>query len=236
MVYRADLAIAATVRDFAEAVDELSAGPKTRDAWVAGGREAYERKITPKPSGLKIDPAQVVKSLRDTLPEDAIITNGAGTYTGYVHRYYTFKSFKTQLAPTSGAMGYGFPAAIAAQIVHPERTVVCFAGDGGFLMASPELATAVRYDVPVIVVLINNSSYGSIRMHQEREYPGRKFATDLNNPDFVALAMAYGAHGERVETIEAFPEAFERARRTRKPAILEIRIDIETMLAANPRK
>ena len=175
-----------------------------------------------------------MKYLRDTLREDAIITNGAGTYTGYVHRYYTFKSFKTQLAPTSGAMGYGFPAAIAAQIVHPERTVVGFAGDGCFLMASPELATAVRYDLSVIVVLINNSSYGSIRMHQEREYPGRKFATVLNNPDVVALA--YGARGERVETIEAFPEAFERARRTRKPAIPEIRIDIETMLAANPRR
>lgn len=236
MVYRPDLAIAATVRDFAEAAAEIEPGPLTRDIWIAEGRAAYERKITPRPTSLSIDPAAVVKYLRETLPEDAIVSNGAGTYTGYVHRYFTFKTFRTQLAPTSGSMGYGFPAAIAAQIVHPGRTVVCFAGDGCFLMASPELATAVRYRLPVVVVLINNSSYGSIRTHQEREYPGRVFATDLNNPDFVALARAYGAHGERVERTEDFPAAFERARRNDGPSILELRIDLETMLAANPRK
>lgn len=236
MVYRADLAIAATVGDFAEAVADLEPGPKTRDAWISEGRAAYERKITPKPTSLTIDPAQVVRHLRETLPDDAIVTNGAGTYTGYVHRYYTFKRFGTQLAPTSGSMGYGFPAAIAAQILHPDRTVVCFAGDGCFLMASAELATAVRYRLPVVVVLINNSSYGSIRMHQERDYPGRTFATDLNNPDFVALAKAYGAHGELVEKTEDFAAAFERAKSTGKPSILELRIDIDTMIAANPRK
>ena len=236
MVYRADLPIAATVRDFADAVGDLEAGPKTREAWISAGRAAYEKKITPKANALPLDVAQVVKHLRENLPDDAIITNGAGTYTGYVHRYYTFRSFKTQLAPTSGSMGYGFPAAIAAKLVHPDRTVVCFAGDGCFLMASQELATAMRYDLPVVVVLVNNSSYGSIRMHQEREYPGRVFATGLNNPDFVALAKAYGAHAETVETTGDFPAAFERAVASGKTALLELKIDIEVMVAANPRK
>ena len=132
-------------------------------------------------------------------------------------------------------MGYGFPAAIAAKMVHPDRPVICFAGDGCFLMASQELATAIRYELPVIVVLVNNSSYGSIRMHQEREYPGRIFATGLNNPDFVALAKAYGAYGELVETTDAFAGAFARAA-SGKPAVLELRIDIELMVKANPRK
>ena len=235
-VYRADVAIAATVRDFAEAVADIKPGPKKRAEWIAGGRAGYDKKITPKQSGLALDVAQVVKYLRETLPDNAIITNGAGTYTGYVHRYYTFRTFKTQLAPTSGAMGYGFPAAIAAKIVHPDRPVVCFAGDGCFLMASQELATAIRYELPVIVVLVNNSSFGSIRMHQEREYPGRIFATGLNNPDFVALAKAYGAYSELVSTTEEFAGAFARATASGKPALLELKIDIEVMVAANPRK
>lgn len=236
MVYRADLPIAANVRDFAEAVSELRAGPRKRAAWISEGRSAYERKITPKPNDLPLDVAQVVKYLRETLPADAVVTNGAGTYTGYVHRYYSYRSFRSQLAPTSGSMGYGFPAAIAAKLVHPERTVVCFAGDGCFLMASQELATAIRYDLPVIVVLVNNSSYGSIRMHQEREYPGRTFATGLNNPDFVALARAYGADGELIERTQDFPAAFERAKTSAKPYLIELRIDIEVMVKANPRK
>lgn len=235
-VYRADMAIAATVADFAEAVADIKPGSKTREKWIAEGRAAYDRKITPKPTGLPLDVAQVVKYLRETLPDNAIIANGAGTYTGYVHRYYTFRSFKTQLAPTSGAMGYGFPAAIGAKLVHPDRPVVCFAGDGCFLMASQELATAIRYELPVIVVLVNNSSYGSIRMHQEREYPGRTFATNLNNPDFVALAKAYGAYAELVDKTEDFAAAFERATASGKPALLELQIDIEVMVKANPRK
>jgi acetolactate synthase-1/2/3 large subunit len=236
MVYRADLPIAANVRDFAESVADLKAGPKTREAWISEGRRAYERKITPKPNDLALDVAQIVKYLRETLPADAIVTNGAGTYTGYVHRYYSYRSFRSQLAPTSGSMGYGFPAAIAAKLVHPDRTTVCFAGDGCFLMASQELATAIRYNLPVIVVLVNNSSYGSIRMHQEREYPGRTFATGLNNPDFVALARAYGADGELIEKTRDFPAAFERAKASAKPYLIELRIDIEVMVKANPRK
>jgi acetolactate synthase-1/2/3 large subunit len=236
IVYTADMLIASTISDFVDAVATLTPGPKTREAWISEGRAKYEQRISPKPSELVLDMSHVVKYLRENLPDDAIVCNGAGTYTGYVHRYYTYRKFRTQLAPTSGAMGYGFPAAIAAKIVHPDRDVVCFAGDGCFLMASHELATAIRYDLPVVVVLVNNSSYGSIRMHQERNYPGRVFGTGLNNPDFVALAKSYGAYGELVETTQEFPDAFARAKKSGKPALLELKIDIEIMVAANPRK
>jgi acetolactate synthase-1/2/3 large subunit len=207
-----------------------------RDVWISEGRANYERRIATKPSALELDVSHVVAHLRETLPPDAIVCNGAGTYTGYVHRYYTFRRYGTQLAPTSGSMGYGLPAAIGAKVVHPDRDVVCFAGDGCFLMASHELATAVRYDLPVVVVLVNNNSYGSIRMHQERKFPGRKFGTDLNNPDFVALAKSYGAYAEAVTRTEDFPDAFARARASGRPALLELKVDIEIMVASNPRK
>ena len=208
---------------------------RDRAAWIAAGREAYLAKITPREAKLAIDMPRVVKHLRETLPPDAIVANGAGTYTGYVHRFYQYRQFRSQLAPVSGSMGYGFPAAIAAKLVHPERPVVCFAGDGCFLMAAQELATAMRYRLALVVVLVNNGSYGSIRMHQEREYPGRPVATDLENPDFVALARSYGAYGEQVERTEDFAAAYERAASCGGPALLELKIGIEDMLAANPR-
>jgi acetolactate synthase-1/2/3 large subunit len=236
IVYEADLLIASTIENFVEVVQALPPGGKTRKAWISEGRAAYERRIATKPSALELDVSHVVAHLRETLPPDAIVCNGAGTYTGYVHRYYTFRRYGTQLAPTSGSMGYGLPAAIGAKVVHPDRDVVCFAGDGCFLMASHELATAVRYDLPVVVVLVNNNSYGSIRMHQERKFPGRKFGTDLNNPDFVALAKSYGAYAEAVTRTEDFPDAFARARASGRPALLELKVDIEIMVASNPRK
>jgi acetolactate synthase-1/2/3 large subunit len=236
IVYQAELLVAATMRDFAEAVQDMSLARRgDRTAWIAAGREAYLKKIAPREAKLAIDMPRVVQHLRENLPADAIIANGAGTYTGYVHRFYQYRRFRSQLAPVSGSMGYGFPAAIAAKIVHPERPVVCFAGDGCFLMAAQELATAMRYRLAVVVVLVNNGSYGSIRMHQEREYPGRPVATDLENPDFVALARSYGAYGEQVERTEDFPAAYQRAASCGGPALLELKIGIEDMLAANPR-
>lgn len=238
IVYRSDLLINATMGDFARAARARPAAAPSpgRRAWVERGRQAYEDKIAPRQNALRIDMAKVVTHLSDTLPDDAIITNGAGTYSGFVHRYFQFPRYGTQLAPTSGAMGYGLPAAIAAKLLHPERAVVCFAGDGCFLMASQELATASQYGIAVIVIVLNNSSYGSIRMHQEREYPGRTFGTGVVSPDFTALAAAYGAYAETVETTEAFPGAFERAQASGRPALLEIEIDIDTIIANNPRK
>ena len=149
--------------------------------------------------------------LRERLPEDAILTNGAGNFSVWAHRFYEFRRFPTQLAPTSGAMGYGVPAAVAAKLVHPDRVVVCFAGDGDFLMSGQELATAVQYELPIVVLVVNNGMYGTIRMHQERHYPGRVFGTDLVNPDFARYAEAFGGHGEVVERTEEFAPAFERA-------------------------
>jgi acetolactate synthase-1/2/3 large subunit len=163
--------------------------------------------------------------LRSRLPEDAIVTNGAGNFSVWVHRFYRHARYRTQLGPTSGAMGYGVPAAVAAKAVHPERVVVCFCGDGDFLMTGQELATAVQYGLAIVVIVVNNGMYGTIRMHQERHYPGRVIGSDLVNPDFAAYARAFGAHGELVEVTEQFAPAFERALSSGRPAVIELRID-----------
>jgi acetolactate synthase-1/2/3 large subunit len=171
--------------------------------------------------------------LRERLPGDAFLTNGAGNYTVWCHRFYAFRRYRTQLAPCSGAMGYGIPAAIAAKVVHPDRTVVCVSGDGDFLMSGHELAAAVQEEVPVVVLVVNNGMYGTIRMHQERLFPGRVVGTDLVNPDFAAWANAFGAYGEVVLRSEDFPDAFERALAEQRPALLELRVDRE---AITPRQ
>ena len=170
--------------------------------------------------------------LRDRLPPDAIVTNGAGNYTIWVQRFLRYRSFGSQLAPTSGSMGYGLPAAVGAKTVRPDRTVVCFAGDGCFLMNGQEFATAVQYGLPIIVCIVDNGMYGTIRMHQERHYPGRVSATDLRNPDFAGYARAFGGHGERVERTEDFASAFERAVASGLPAIIHIIISPEALTPA----
>jgi acetolactate synthase-1/2/3 large subunit len=176
-----------------------------------------------------LDLWQAVQDLQAALPRDTIITNGAGNYATWAHRFWRYGAKRTQLAPTSGAMGYAVPAGVAAKIVLPERSVVTFAGDGEFMMTGQELATAVQYNAGVIFLVFNNNMFGTIRMHQEREYPGRVSGTQLHNPDFAALAQAYGGHGEAVETTAAFREALARAiefTRTRKlPALIELRYD-----------
>ena len=146
-----------------------------------------------------VDYGEVIAQLRERLPADTIVCNGAGNFSVWVHRFWHYHTYPSQLAPTSGAMGYGVPAAVAAKAVAPERTVLCFAGDGDFLMTGQELATAVQYELPILIVVVNNGMYGTIRMHQERHYPGRVVGTDLRNPDFAAYARAFGAHGETVE-------------------------------------
>ena len=172
-----------------------------------------------------VNMAEIVLWLRDRLPRDAIVTNGAGNYAIWPGRFYRFRDWGTQLAPTSGSMGYGVPAAIGAKRLHPDRTVVAFAGDGCFLMNGQEFATAVQYGLAVVVIVVDNGMYGTIRMHQERIYPGRVTATALNNPDFAALARAFGGHGDLVETTADFAPAFERALASGKPAILHVRVD-----------
>ncbi len=233
-VYRPDLAINASIRSFAAKLERVAGVDPGRWAeWSRAARADYEAnsELQETPGAVKLE--QVVGYLRDHLPADAILTNGAGNYTAWLHRYYRYRPYRTQLGPTSGSMGYGLPAAIAAKLAAPARPVVCFAGDGCFLMTGQELATAVQYELPVVIVVVNNAMYGTIRMHQERHYPGRVSATDLRNPDFAKLAEAYGALGETVTRGEDFPAAFERALAAERPALIELRTDPE---AITPRQ
>ena len=171
--------------------------------------------------------SEVVAHMADALPRDAIMCNGAGNFAAWLHRFDRRRGFGTQLAPTSGAMGYGFPAAIAAKLVHPEREVVCFAGDGDFLMTGQEMATAVQHGANLVVVVVDNGAYGTIRMHQEREFPGRVVATELTNPDFAAYARAFGAWAETVERTSDFAAAFAAARQAGRPALIHLKTDVE---------
>jgi acetolactate synthase-1/2/3 large subunit len=229
-VYRAELPILSGMEQFSRAVRDLRVEPRWGD-WTAAARAEYEdwQRHDPMPGSL--DLGDCIAHMRERVP-DAIVTNGAGNFTVWVHRFWRWHRYGTQLAPTSGAMGYGVPAAVAAKLVSPESTVVCFAGDGDFLMSGQELATAVQYELPIIVIVVNNGMYGTIRMHQERQFPGRVVGTDLVNPDFAAYAWAFGAHGETVTETAAFPDAFERALAAGAPAVLELRTDPE---AINPR-
>ncbi len=213
-------------------VDALGSLELDGAKWRKGTGEArsnYLAYCEPKPLPGKLQYGEIIKGLRETLPEDAIVCNGAGNFATWVHRYYHYRGFRTQLAPTNGSMGYGVPAAISAKIAEPGRTVVAFAGDGDFLMNGQELATAMQYGANVIIVVVNNGMYGTIRMHQEREYPARVSGTELMNPDFAALARAYGAFGEMVDTTEAFAPALARAMASNKPALIELRLDPEAI-------
>jgi acetolactate synthase-1/2/3 large subunit len=227
-VYQADLAIAASPQGFVQELVSLT--PPAAPVWSAWTQAAHADYLAwsdvtgrTHPGELQMGP--VMAHLRDTLPLDVILCNGAGNFAIWLHRFWRFRQYGTQLAPTSGSMGYGLPAAVGAQRLYPERTVVCFAGDGDFMMHGQELATAVQYKLPVIIILLDNGMYGTIRMHQERNYPARVYATELQNPDFCALAFAYGAHGERVERTEQFAPALARARQSGKPALLHCLID-----------
>ena len=229
-VYQPELAIQAGMPAMAKALAGLA--PPTDKPWaqqLEEGRQDYLAWTEPKPIPGSVQMGEVMSWLRGALPEDAMICNGAGNYTTWVHRYHRYRQFGTQLAPTSGSMGYGTPAAVAAKRLHPDRCVIAFAGDGCFLMNGQEFATAVKYGLAIIVIVVNNAMYGTIRAHQEREYPTRVSATDLTNPDFAALARAYGGHGETVETTADFRPAFERAQASGKPAIIEIRLDPEAI-------
>ena len=227
-VYQAALAINATPTQFVNAAAGLTASDQdARKDYVDAAHAAYVQWSDPQsvstPGDLQM--GKVMAYLENHLEPDAILTNGAGNYATWLHRFHRFNHFNTQLAPTSGSMGYGAPAAVGAKRVMPQRQVVCFAGDGCFLMHGQEFATAVQYGLNIIVLVFDNGMYGTIRMHQEKHYPGRVSATDLQNPDFAAYAVAFGGHGERVEKSEDFGPAFERAVASGKPAILHCLID-----------
>jgi acetolactate synthase-1/2/3 large subunit len=227
-LYRPTLAINASPTAFAAALEGVQ--PPNAIAWSADTRTAhgdYLEWTKPRQTPGAVQLAEIVAWLNTRLPPDSIIANGAGNYSGWVHRFARFRRYNTQLAPISGSMGYATPAAIAGKLRYPDRIVVAFAGDGCFQMTSQEFATAVQYGAAIVVVLVDNAVYGTIRMHQERDYPGRVIATDLKNPDFVALARSHGGFGERVETTAEFAPAFERAVASGKPALLHLIVDPE---------
>ena len=229
-VYEAELAIHADPRAMAAAlVDRPSLDASRWSEWARATNDDYLIQSEPTQTPGSLQMGEVMRYLRDTLPADAIVTNGAGNYTVWVHRFYRYRRFGTQLAPTAGSMGYGVPAAVAAKLRYPQRTVVSFAGDGCFLMNGQEFATAVQHGANIISIVVNNGMLGTIRMHQERHFPGRVLGTQLINPDFAAYARAYGGHGEVVTRTEAFPDAFERARASGKPAIIELQVDPEAL-------
>ena len=223
-----DPGLVADPRAVVRALADLPA-PRRWDDWTRHLRAAYEtwRKPKPTPGALRME--EMIGWLSDNLPEDAILTNGAGNYAAFLHRYYRYRRFGTQLAPTSGSMGYGLPAAIAAKLEQPDQLVVCLAGDGCLQMTVNELSTAAQHGAAVIVLVANNGRYGTIRMHQERNYPGRVSGTDLASPDFAALARAYGGHGELVTRQEDFAGAFARAQAAGTLAVLELKLDPEAL-------
>ena len=225
-IYQPDLAINASASSFISALSTQQLEPKNdRADQVSSGHQAWLDWTGPIEVPGKMQLSDVFHSLRELTEDDAIICNGAGNNTGWLHRFFHYRNYKTQLAPTSGTMGYGLPAAVAAKLRYPKRTVVAITGDGDFMMNGQELATAMHYQTAIIVLVVNNGTYGTIRAHQEREYPARVIGTDMINPDFVKLAEAHGAHAERVvETVE-FAPAFERAKASARLALIEIQLD-----------
>lgn len=229
-VYQATLPINSGMAQFAAAAKAMK--PVDASAWkadVATARADYLQNIEPPTQPGSANLAEIVAWLNKRLPDDVIVTNGAGNYAGYVHRFFQYRGFRTQLAPTNGSMGYGVPSAVAAKIAAPERTVVSFSGDGCFLMNGQEFATAVQHGANVVFIVVDNGTYGTIRMHQEREYPTRVHGTELRNPDFAAYARAFGGHGETVEKTADFEAAFERALAADRPAIVHVKTDVEAI-------
>ena len=253
-VYQTEMMINAGMPEITEALADIQVDPSAWQSRAAEARADYEAWQGRPPAMASLAPEldlwQVVQTLRELAPADAVITNGAGNFATWAHRFWRYAPLsarrladgraaapdesggaqtRSQLAPTSGAMGMGVPAAVAAAIAQPERCVICFAGDGDFLMTGQELATATRYGAGLVVLVFDNGMYGTIRMHQEREYPGRVLGSGLTNPDFVQFAQAFGAHGERVSRTAEFGPALARAlavaRDERRPALLHLQVD-----------
>ena len=226
-IYHADQSVACSPVDMARALAGLEPDddPLRDSTWRQGLHQAYCAWGAPQHSVGDVKMEQIIGHVNQVLPETAIVTNGAGNYAAWLHRYFDYKTYGSQLAPTSGSMGYGLPAAVAAKLAHRNRDVICFAGDGCFQMTMQEFGTAAQYGANIVVIISNNGIYGTIRMHQEQHYPGRVSGTVMHNPKFAALAQSYGGHGEVVRKTDEFPAAFERARTSNLPAIIELITD-----------
>jgi acetolactate synthase-1/2/3 large subunit len=231
-VYRPALAINSGYPQLVDALSTLTFANANWKVETEKARKEYLDWTEPRPMPGALHYGQVIRWLSDHLPEDTIVAGGAGNFAGWLHRHFRYKGFRTQLGPTNGSMGYGYPAAVAAKLAQPQRNVIAVCGDGDFLMNGQEIATAAQYGAAFVALVVNNGLYGTIRMHQEREYPGRVFGTDLRNPDFAAYARAFGGHGETVARTEDFAPAFERAQTSGKPALIELKIDPDAITPA----
>jgi len=226
-VYHPHLAINASPTAFAAALESLQ--PPADIPWRAETKtanadyHAWTDKATPQPGGVNF--GEVIVWLRENLPADAIVCSGAGNFSSWIHRFYRFRKYATHIGPCSGSMGYGVPSAVAMKTLHPDRTVIGISGDGDFLMNGQEFATCVQYKLPVVTLIVDNGMYGTIRMHQEREYPGRVVATELKNPDFAAYARAFGGYGVTVDKTADFAKAFAEAQKSGMPALVHLKVD-----------
>ena len=222
-VYQPDIGLVCNSADFIQKAAEICKDSQRKPPIKE--RKSYEawQKIITTPGDVKME--IVIKELSETISEKTIITNGAGNYNGWLHRYFKYRGWRTQVGSTSGSMGYGLPAAVAAKLMYPNNEVICLSGDGCFQMTMQEFGTACQYGLNIIVIISNNSIYGTIRMHQEREFPGRPSGTSMLNPNFADLAKSYGGYGEVVLKTNQFLNALERAREANKPAILDLRTD-----------
>lgn len=230
-VYNPDLGIVSSATEFLDAVQSIETGDgKQRwGDWVAEQRADYLDFLEPTEVPGKVNMSKVIRHVTAEMPKNTVLTNGAGNYTVWGHRFHKHCAYRTQLAPTSGSMGYAVPAAIAAKIASPDQPVVCLAGDGCFLMTAQELATARQYNLDIIYLVVNNSMLGTIRMHQERHHPDRTIATDLQNPDFVAYAKSFGISGEKVEQTEDFAAALDRAKSAKGGYLIELIVDQQAL-------
>ena len=232
-VYEPELGLVSGLPELAAALTGSSRSSRAGRSGRPAARADYLANLEHRPLPGDLDLGDVMATLRERLPADAIVTSGAGNFTVWVHRFYEFSVYPSQLAPRSGAMAYGVPAALAAKAVFPERTAVCIAGDGDFLMSGQELATAVQHELPIVVLVVNNGMLGTIRMHQERHYPAASSAPTSSTRTSPRFAAAFGAHGETVERTEDFAGALERALGGGRPALVELRVDPE---AISPRR
>ena len=229
-MYRADVPVVASAETFSRALETVQSPSSVAwGNWRSERRANYEKTLEPAELPGSVHMGHVVRTLSDALPENAIVSNGAGNYAAFLHRHFAYKGFRTQLAPTSGSMGYGLPAGVAAAVAYRDRPSIVLAGDGCFMMTCQELATCMQYNLPVVVIVANNGMYGTIRMHQEREYPERVVGTRLTNPDFAKFAESFGGHGETVTATEEFKPALDRALAAGTMAVIELKLDPEAL-------
>ncbi|MBT4385438.1 MAG: thiamine pyrophosphate-binding protein, partial [Betaproteobacteria bacterium] len=228
-VFQASVMINSNIEEAAEALNLLEPSESVSTDWLNKANKTYIENIIPQPSTGDVDLSELMIAMRELLPRDTVMTNGAGNFSGWIHRYWQYEDFRSQIAPTNGAMGYGVPAGVAAKIACPDKLVVSVSGDGCFLMNGQEIATAIQYNLKILFIVFDNGMYGTIRMHQERDYPSHVYGTTLNNPDFAALAKAYGLHAETVTSTRDIRGAIKRCIDQNSASLIHIKVDPEAI-------